>query len=174
MVGLAGDAATSYTYHADGQRTQAAHGMTTTMTASYNGAQELTAYSASAAHMTAASYDGLRATATSTPSGGSSTTQSSVWDETGGLPQLLLDSTNPYIYGPRTPLEQVTLSDGATHYLNSDVLGSTSGIVSSTGTLTNTTSYDAWGNPQTTGGLNTTTPFEPDRVRASDFLCRRG
>ena len=31
--------------------------------------------------------------------------------------------------------------------------------MSSSGTLSGTTSYDAWGNPQTAGGLTATTPF---------------
>ena len=33
------------------------------------------------------------------------------------------------------------------------------GVVSSSGSLTASTSYDAWGNPETTGGLTTYTPF---------------
>jgi RHS repeat-associated protein len=32
-------------------------------------------------------------------------------------------------------------------------------VVSSSGTLTVTTSYDAWGNPETAGGLSASTPF---------------
>jgi hypothetical protein len=36
---------------------------------------------------------------------------------------------------------------------NTDALGSVRGIISSTGTLTASTSYDAWGNPQASGGL---------------------
>ncbi len=40
-----------------------------------------------------------------------------------------------------------------------DSLGSVRGTVNNSGALTSTTSYDAWGNPQTTGGLTGTTPF---------------
>jgi RHS repeat-associated protein len=155
-------ATTSYTYNADSERTQEAIGGTTTVSASYNGVQELTAYNNGAANMTAASYDGdgLRASATSTPTGGSSSTQNFAWDVSGSLPHLLMDSTNAYIYGPaNTPIEQVTLSSGTIKYVVSDLLGSVRGIVSSSGSLTASTSYDAWGNPLTTGGLASYTPF---------------
>jgi RHS repeat-associated protein len=71
-----------------------------------------------------------------------------------------MDSANAYIYGIRgTPSEQVNLSTGAITYLVGDSLGSVRGTVSASGTLTGTTAYDAWGNPQTTGGLIASTPF---------------
>jgi RHS repeat-associated protein len=44
-------------------------------------------------------------------------------------------------------------------YLVSDSLGSVRGTVNSSGTLTGTTSYDAWGNLETSGGLTAATPF---------------
>jgi RHS repeat-associated protein len=44
-------------------------------------------------------------------------------------------------------------------YLLTDSLGSVRGVVNSSGTLAATTSYDAWGNPETTGGLSLSTPF---------------
>jgi len=53
----------------------------------------------------------------------------------------------------------VNLSTGTFSYLVSDLLGSVRGIVNSSGTLTATTAYDAWGNPETTGGLTSYTPF---------------
>jgi RHS repeat-associated protein len=67
---------------------------------------------------------------------------------------------NAYIYaGGSTPAEQVSLTSGTVSYLNTDALGSVRGVISSSGSLTATTSYDAWGNPQTTGGLTASTPF---------------
>lgn len=51
------------------------------------------------------------------------------------------------------------MSTGTITYLISDELGSVRGAVSSTGALTTTTAYDAWGNPETAGGLTATTPF---------------
>jgi RHS repeat-associated protein len=112
--------------------------------------------------MSAATYDGngLRTSSTTTPAGGSATTQSYLWDTSGSMPHLVMDSTNAYLYGPQNaPIEQVKLSDGTINYLVSDRLGSVRGTVNAVGSLTQSTSYDAWGNPQTSGGLSGLTPF---------------
>ena len=53
----------------------------------------------------------------------------------------------------------MNLSTGTITYLVSDALGSVRGVVSSAGSLTASTAYDAWGNPETTGGLTAETPF---------------
>jgi RHS repeat-associated protein len=153
---------TDYTYDASGNRTGESVGGTTTVSATYNGAEQLTSYSNAAADMTSATYDGdgLRTSAATTPTGGSSSTQHFVWDTTPSVPELLMDSTNAYIYGSSgTPFEQVNLSIGAITYLVADALGSVRGVVSSAGSLTASTSYDAWGNPETTGGLSADTPL---------------
>ena len=153
---------TTYAYTAGGERLTATQGSTTLASGAWNGARQLTAYSDAAANMTAASYDGngVRGSATTTPSGGSATTQQFVWAMTGDVPVLLMNSTSAYIYGPgHTPTEQVNLATGAITYLMADSLGSVRGVVSTTGALTATTSYDAWGNPETTGGLTASTPF---------------
>jgi RHS repeat-associated protein/uncharacterized repeat protein (TIGR02059 family) len=155
------DTTTNYTYDSDGQRLQASQGGSTITSATYNGAQEVTSYNNTAANMSTATYDGdgLRTRTTITPSGGSATTQDYLWDTSGPTPQLLMDSTNAYIYGPGTAaIEQVKLSDGTITYLLADRLGSVRGTINASGSLTNSTSYDAWGNPQTSGGL-TNTPF---------------
>jgi len=146
---------TNYSYNADGQRLTAVQGSTTTATGSWNGAQQLTGYSDPSAIMTAAAYDGagLRESATF---GG--TSQNFTWDPSSST--LLMDSGNAYIYGTSTaPAEQVSLSTGAVTYPVADSLGSVRGIVSSSGSLTASTSYDAWGNPLTPGGLQSYTPF---------------
>jgi RHS repeat-associated protein len=151
---------TNFTYNADGARIAAQQGSTTIASGTWNGTGELTAYSNSAANMSAASYDGngLRASDTVTPAGGSASTQQFVWDALAD--KLLMDSGNAYIYGNGTaPAEQVNLSTGAVTYLMGDALGSVRGLVNPTGSLTATTSYDAWGNPQTPGGLTSYTPF---------------
>jgi RHS repeat-associated protein len=155
--------ATTYTYGADGERTRAAIGGSTVMAAGYNGAHELTSYDNTAADMTSASYDGdrLRQSETSTPTGGSATTENFTWNVTSAIPELLMDSNNAYIYvGGGAPVEQVALSDGTVSYLASDSLGSVRGVVNgSSGALTASTAYDAWGNPGTSGGLAADTPF---------------
>ncbi len=153
---------TSYTYNADGEQLSATQGSTTKSSATWTGAGQLATYSNAAADMTAASYNGngLRASTTITPAGGSAATQGYVWNTLPSTPQLLMDGTNAYIYaGSRVPAEQVSLSAGTITYLIADLLGSVRGTVSSSGTLTGTTSYDAWGNPLIAGGLTATTPF---------------
>ena len=153
---------TTYTYNSDGERTGAAGSSATDASASWNGAGELSSYSNAAADTSATTYDGngLRTSATTTPTGGTESTENFVWDNTSSIPRLLMDSTNAYVYGPSgTSMEQVNLSTGAVSYLISDALGSVRGVLSSTGSLTASACYDAYGNPETTGGLSFYTPF---------------
>ena len=153
---------TSYTYNADGERLSAKQGSTTIASGTWNGAGELTSYSNSAANMSSATYDGdgLRTSETSTPSGGSQITQNFAWNTISAVPNLLMDSTNAYIFaGSGTPAEQVNLSTGAIVYLVADSLGSVRGAVASSGSLSGSVDYDAWGNPETAGGLGSYTPF---------------
>ena len=155
-------ATTSFTYNADGERLTAVQGSATTAAGTWNGAGQLTSYTNSAGEMSAAAYDGngLRASSTVTPAGGSAVNQQYVWNTVTQIPQMIMDSSNAYIYGAgQTPAEQVNLSTGTITYLIADMLGSVRGIVSSSGSLTGTTTYDAWGNPETAGGLTATTPF---------------
>ncbi|HVB42381.1 MAG TPA: RHS repeat-associated core domain-containing protein, partial [Streptosporangiaceae bacterium] len=153
---------TSYTYNADGEQLTASQGSTTLSVGTWNGAMQLATYNDSMADMTAAAYDGngMRASSTITPSGKSAVTQGYVWDTVRRIPQLIMDSSSAYIYGDgNAPAEQVNLSTGVSTYLIPDRLGSVRGTVDSSGTLTGTTNYDAWGNPETAGGLTATTPF---------------
>ena len=147
-----------YTYNADGEQLSSVQGSTTQSSGIWNGAGELTAYENTAGSMTAATYDGngMRASAQVTPSVGSGVTQNYLWDGD----NLLMDSDNAYIYvGGTAPIEQVSLSSGTVTYLDVDALGSVRSSISSAGALTASTSYDAWGNPSTSGGLTATTPF---------------
>ncbi len=147
---------TSYSYNADGERLGATRGGTATISAAWNGAGLLTSYDNAAANMTAASYDGNGDRATASGSG----TQAFTWNQVSAIPQLILDANNAYIYaGGTAPAEQVSLSTGAITYLTADTLGSVRGTVSTSGALTGTASYDAWGNPATSGGLTASTPF---------------
>jgi RHS repeat-associated protein len=149
---------TSYAYDADGNRLVSSQGGSAVTSATWNGVDELTGYTAPAVTMTGATYDanGHRAAATFTTSAGTNP-EGYVWDGD----SLLMDSTNAYIYaGSRyTPVEQVNLATGVVTYLVTDSLGSVRGTVNSAGALTGTTSYDAWGNPQTPAGLTAATPF---------------
>jgi RHS repeat-associated protein len=153
---------TSYAYNKDGERLSAMQGTTSVGTASWNGAGELTGYTDAAATMTTATYDGngLRTSASMTPSGGSTVTQQYVWNVVSGIPEMIIDGSNAYIYtDSQAPVEQVNLTSGAITYLVADLLGSVRGAVSSAGALTGTASYDAWGNPESGAGLTGTTLF---------------
>ncbi len=153
---------TGYTYNADGEQVTAALGSAPVSSGAWNGAGRLTAFSDGAAAMTSAAYDGdgLRASSAITPSGGSAVTGGYVWDTLEQVPQLLMDSANAYVYaGGNTPAEMVSLATGTVTYLTADSLGSVRGTVDSSGALTGTTSYGAWGNPVNAGGLTATTPF---------------
>ena len=149
-----GTTTTNFAYDAKGQRLTAKVGTTTNSSGTWDGAGNLTSYSDPAAAMTAASYDagGLRASDTIGGTG-----QSFTWDNAS---HLLMDGSNAYIYaGGTAPAEQVSLATGQVSYLATDSLGSVRGVVASNGSLTASTSYDAWGNPQTAGGLSSYTPF---------------
>jgi RHS repeat-associated protein len=98
----------------------------------------------------------MRVSATMTPAGDPAVTEGYVWNGD----NLLMDAANAYIYTTGTaPAEQVDLATGAVTYLVTDYLGSVRGTVNAAGALTGTTSYDAWGNPETPGGLTATSPF---------------
>ncbi|MFI4990776.1 MAG: RHS repeat-associated core domain-containing protein, partial [Solirubrobacterales bacterium] len=103
-------------------------------------------------------YDGsgLRAS-----QGIGATTTHMTWDASRGLPLLLNDGTNSYIYGPGgLAVEQIT-SGGTVTYLHHDQAGSTRLITGSTGTVEGAYTYDAYGN--TTGHTGTaTTPLGYD------------
>jgi RHS repeat-associated protein len=87
------------------------------------------------------------------------TTTNFTWNVQTSLPLLLSDGANYYIYGNGTdPIEQIAVSGGATGYLLSDKLGSTRAVTNSSGTVTGSVTFDAWGNETGTSG-SITTPF---------------
>jgi RHS repeat-associated protein len=94
-------------------------------------------------------YDGNRLRASQTIT---ATTTFLTWNPTRDIPLLLNDTTNNYIYGPRgLPVEQIS-SAGTVTYLHHDQQGSTRLLTSSTGTVTATTTFDAYGNTTGTTG----------------------
>jgi RHS repeat-associated protein len=95
--------------------------------------------------------DGLRASQTI-----SGTTTYLTWDVTESLPLILGDGTNSYVYGPGgLPVEQVS-SGGTVTYLHHDQQGSTRLLTGSTGAVTATTTFDAYGNKTGSTGTGTT------------------
>jgi RHS repeat-associated protein len=99
--------------------------------------------------------EGLRASQTI-----SGTSTFLAWNVTEGLPLILSDGTNSYIYGPGgLPVEQVS-SGGTVTYLHHDQQGSTRLLTGSTGTVTGKCTYGAYGAPTCEGA--TTTPLGYD------------
>jgi RHS repeat-associated protein len=75
------------------------------------------------------------------------------WDTAEGLPLLLSDGTNSYIYGPNgLPYEQVA-SGGAVTYLHHDQAGSTRLLTGSSGAVTGKCTYSAYGTPTCEGTI---------------------
>ncbi|MCL5446426.1 MAG: RHS repeat-associated core domain-containing protein [Actinobacteria bacterium] len=107
--------------------------------------------------------NGLRMSQTS-PGG---TTEQFTWNTLSSVPQLLMDGSNAYIYGPQgtalgtAPVEQISLSapnsQSSVTYLVSDPQGVRL-TFNSTSTITAGASYDAYGNV-IAGGLSSITPF---------------
>lgn len=98
-------------------------------------------------------YDGHGLRASQTISG---TTSYLSWDTTKSLPPILSDTTNSYIYGPGgLPVEQVS-SGGTVTYLHHDQQGSTRLLTGSTGAVTGSTTFDAYGNKTGSTGTGTT------------------
>jgi RHS repeat-associated protein len=75
-----------------------------------------------------------------------------------GLPALLKDGTDFYVYGPNgTPIERIA-SDGSVVQVHADHLGSVRALTDATGAVVGTFAYDAYGSP--TGSTGTVSlPF---------------
>jgi RHS repeat-associated protein len=102
-------------------------------------------------------YDGEGLRISQTISG---TTTYLAWDMAEGLPQILSDGTNSYIYGPAgVPVEQISGAETPT-YLHHDQQGSIRLLTGSAGTTTGSITFDAYGNKVESTG--TTTPLGYD------------
>ena len=149
--------ATTYGYSNEGNRTATTPSSGTSSTYGYDEANDLTSVTPSSGGATSYVYDGNGLLQSETT--GMSVTNYT-WNVLGSVPLLMDDGTNYYIYGPTgtTPVEQINVSSGAPSYLLSDQLGSVRVITNSSGTVTGTFSYDAWGNLTGSTG-SATTPF---------------
>jgi RHS repeat-associated protein len=77
------------------------------------------------------------------------------WQISEGIPLILNDGTNSYIYGTSgLPVEQIS-TGGTVTYLHHDQQGSIRLLTGSTGTVTGSTTFDAYGNK--TGSTGTST-----------------
>jgi RHS repeat-associated protein len=145
--------ATTFGYDAQGNRTAKTPPAGTATTYTLDQANRMTA----AGGTTTASYayngDGLRMSKTV-----NSVFTSYAWDDSGSLPLLLRDGTDAYVYGPdETPIERI--SGTTPTWLHADQIGSVRVITDSSGLVSGTYSYDAYG--RQTGHTGTaTTPMQ--------------
>jgi RHS repeat-associated protein len=152
----------TYTYDELGERTKTTPTTGPATTYGYDQAENLTSAERPKEGATPEikdtyAYDGNGLRASQTISG---TTTYLVWDMTEGLPLVLSDTTNSYIYGPNgLPIEQIS-SGGTITYLHHDQQGSTRLLTGSTGTVTGKCTYGAYGAPTCEGA--STTPLGYD------------
>ena len=148
---VTGSTSTAYVFDARGNRTSATTGTAVT-TYAYDQANRLTGYTRGSTTATYAyNGDGLRASKTV-----AGVTTKFAYDTAEGLPLILTDGANYYLYGPDgIPYEQVTTA-GVVTYLHADQLGSIRMITNSSGASAGTATYTAYGTRTTTG---TTSPF---------------
>lgn len=142
---------TTYAYDANGNRTGKTPTGGPATTYAYNAAGELTGVSGA----TTASYtyngDGLRVTKTT---GGATATFT--WDSRGSVPTVLSDGSTDYVYGPAgVPVEQFTAGGANTAFFFTDAHGSTVDLTNSSGTITGSYAYTAWGTVASHTGAST-------------------
>lgn len=148
----------TYTYDELGERTKRTPTSGAATTYGYDQAGNLTSVTRPKEGKTAETkdtytYDGNDLRASQTISG---TASFLTWNPTQGLPLLLNDTANSYIYGPGgLPIEQIS-SGGTVTYLHHDQQGSTRLLTGSTGTVTGSTTFDAYGNKTGSTGTATT------------------
>ena len=150
--GGAGRPAT-FAYDSSGNRTSATPERGTATRYGYDQADRLTGFTPPTGTSATYSYngDGLRTGKTI-----SRVTESFVWDQGGGLPLLLADATNSYIYGPRgAPIEQINAARAPT-YLHHDAIGSTRLLTEERGATTGTFTYYPYGSLLGSTGTATT------------------
>jgi RHS repeat-associated protein len=143
----------SFSYDADGNRTQQVNHLTSSTTNySYDQADRLIDFANGLVEKTY-SYngDGLRLQKTNAGIGLPQTIDYT-WDVGAGLPLLLQDNTASYIYGPGGLLIEQITAGGTPYYYHTDRLGSVRALTNGSGTVVNTTDYDAYGQPTSTSG----------------------
>ena len=97
--------------------------------------------------------DGLRTTRTT-----DETTEHYTWDPTATVPEITSDAANAYIYGPGgRPIEQIDHTETPSYYFH-DAIGSTRALLASSGTVTASWTYNAYGSLKKATGA-ATTPF---------------
>ncbi len=137
----------TYTYDEMGERTKMTPSVGPATTYGYNQAGYLTSVKRPKEGETSEINDSYayNGTGTRTSQIISGTTRYLTWDTTGGLPLMLNDGTNSYIYGPGgLPAEQISSAEAPTYY-HHDQLGSTRMLTNASGEAIATFSYGPFG-----------------------------
>jgi len=134
-------ATTKYSYDKLGERTKAEPEGATATTYGYDQAGNLVSVTKSGSIEDSYGYDGTGLRTSQTING---TTTHMAWDTSGGLPLLLYDGANYYLYGPEgLPFEQI--SGSTPTYLHHDQQGSTRLLTNSEGKSTGKYTYTPYG-----------------------------
>lgn len=143
----------SYSYDAQGNRTQVSDNLAhTSTTFGYDQANRLKSYGSSASYQ----YDGNGLRASKVVSG---TTTNYAWDISGSLPLMILANNTDWIYGPGGVVLEEIVPTNTVYYYHQDQLGSTRKVTDSTGTVVRSYTFDPWGNVSSTSGT-LSTPFQ--------------
>jgi RHS repeat-associated protein len=138
----------TFSYDAEGDRTGVIGSSGASQTYSYNQALELTGVGSKVSYTY--NGDGLRMSKTV-----GAVTTPFTWDVASGLPSVLEDGTNAYVYGPGgLPLEQVG-SDTAL-WFHHDQLGSTRLLTNPAGQVVATYAYTPYGSLSSSSGTAST------------------
>jgi hypothetical protein len=95
-----------------------------------------------------------------------------VWDASGGIPNLLSDGTNSYLYGPDGVVFEHLDGSGVPTWCHHDQLGSTRVLSNNAGAVTDTVSYDAYG--KVTASAGTPSPLGTPTPRPASYTCEPG
>lgn len=147
----------SYAYSLTGART-ARTGGGQTLGYAYDAEDRLAQFTPATGAATVYTYDadGVRQSKQT----GTAAAETFLWDTSGGLPLLLQDGTNRYLYGPDGQLvQQTATTSGATVYPVTDLTGSVRALVDGTGAVKLARTWDAYGNQTATTGTGATSPF---------------
>lgn len=156
--------ATTYTFDGNGQRTASAPATGTASSFGYDQAGRLTTAKTGAGSGTY-TYNGLGLRVGKTVSG---TSTAQVWDNA-SVPNLLVDGSTRFIYGPDgLPIEQT--GSAGTFYFVHDQIGSTRTLLNSSGTVAGSYTYTPYGVPTHTGTASTPLQFSGQYTDAETGL----
>ena len=152
-------ASETYSYNPTGDRTGATGTVSGSSSFGYDQADQLVSATTPAGSASYA-YNGA-GLLTGRTQGASTATFT--WGTSGGLPLVVDDGTNLYLYGPDgEPVEQASIATGAPEYYFTDAQGSTRALLGAAGTVSAAYTYDPYGNLSSSAGTTSLTQLRYD------------